>query len=497
MKSKKLVTGLIMACILAVVIIAGKNSVKVQAADGDVAIVTDGNGDEIGSYAALADAFAAAQNGYTICIISDIYDPSASIGYNDGEHNKHIIIDLNSKSVTLQMMNFDYSLYVKNGTLNCGITNGSVGFTNAMLTLSNVKFITDSINWMTKDGICLNNGSNVTLNGSQCWFEKLEMDTDCVFTVQNSDGLSNFGHIADGFDGVKEFVPEGLSVEGTTIIDDETGAKAKDFILRYRSLSDDADVAVSIAPKSYVYDGKEKKPAVTVSYGGKTLTEGKSYSCVYADNIDAGTATVTIKGENTMHGQIVEEFTIDKAKQKAPTGLAATAETVDGKNDGQISNLKMSMEYSVDKRNWLDCESTVLKKLADGNYYVRYKETKNYYASPAAKVVVKKGNVPATNEPTTNEPSTEKPTSSEQTTERQTTEKPTTEEITTEEQTTEVQSSDEKTDVASTEGTTAVVSKTESGAPNTGDDGNVALMLIVMMTCLLGAAGVVVYRREK
>lgn len=208
-----------------------------------------------------------------------------------------------------------------------------------------------------------------------------------------------------------------------------------------------------------------------------------------------------------MHGQIVEEFTIDKAKQKVPTGLVATAETVDGKNDGQISNLKTSMEYSVDKRKWLDCESTVLKKLADGNYYVRYKETKNYYASPAAKVVVKKGNVPATNEPTTNEPttnepSTEKPTSSEQTTEkvtteRQTTENPTTEEITTEEQTTEVQPSDEKTDVASTEGTTAVVSKTESGAPNTGDDGNVALMLIVMMTCLLGAAGVVVYRRVK
>ena len=73
MKSKKLVTGLIMACIFAVVIIAGKNSVKVQAADGDVAIVTDGNGDEIGSYATLADAFVAAQNGYTICIISDIH----------------------------------------------------------------------------------------------------------------------------------------------------------------------------------------------------------------------------------------------------------------------------------------------------------------------------------------------------------------------------------------------------------------------------------------
>ena len=236
-----------------------------------------------------------------------------------------------------------------------------------------------------------------------------------------------------------------------------------------------------------MYDGKEKKPAVTVSYGGKTLTEGKSYSCVYADNIDAGTATVTIKGENTMHGQIVEEFTIDKAKQKAPTGLVATAETVDGKNDGQISNLKTSMEYSVDKKKWLDCESTVLKKLADGNYYVRYKEPKNYYASPAAKVVVKKGNVPATNEPTTNEPTTNEPS----------TEKPTSSEQTTEKVTTERQTTDEKTNVTSTENTTVADSKKESGAPNTGDDGNVALMLIVMMACLLGAAGVVVYRREK
>lgn len=96
--------------------------------------------------------------------------------------------------------------------------------------------------------------------------------------------------------------------------------------------------------------------------------------------------------------------------------------------------------------------------------------------------MVKKGNVPATNEPTTNEPSTEKPTSSEQTTEKVTTERQTT---------------DEKTNVTSTENTTVADSKKGSGVPNTGDDGNVALMLIVMMACLLGAAGVVVYHREK
>ena len=492
MKKVRVLMRLITVCILAVVMFSVKGTWLVRASEGDVAVVVDGEGTEVGSYATLPEAFVACSNGDTIRILSDINEPDLAIGYN-----QHIILDLNGKSVTLQMLEVDYSLYIMNGTLTASISNGNINFTNALLTVSNVNIYTDMLSWMTDDGVSIKNGSNITLNGSSCWFEKLFMDKNCVFSVKNWSGVGNYEHFADGLDGVKDFLPEGLSIKNTTIIDDATGAKATDFVLRYRSLSDTSEIAVSINPKSYVYDGKEKRPAVTVSYGGKDLTEGVSYSCVYTDNINAGTAKVTISGMNSLHGQIVENFTIDKAKQKAPTGLVPIAETVDGKNDGQISNLTKAMEYSKDKKNWSACAGSVMKNLMDGSYYVRYSETKNYYASPAAKVVVGKGKTPASNEPTTGDvtteaPTTEKPTAEEPTTGAATTEEPPTEGVSTEKQTTEG-----TTDATSTEQTTTEGTKATTATPNTGDDSSVAWFIMLMTVCLLGAAGVVVYKKER
>lgn len=502
MKTRRLLTQIITVCILAVVMLSVKNTLLVSAAEGDVAVVIDNGGAEVGSYATLPEAFVACRNGYTIRILSDINEPDLAIGYDQGEDNKHIILDLNGKSVTLQMLHVDYSLYIMNGTLTASISNGNVNFTNALLTVSNANIYTDMLSWMTDDGVSIKNGSNVTLNGSSCWFEKLFMDKDCVFSVKNGDGVGNYVHFADGLDGVKDFLPEGLSIKDATIIVDATGSKATDFVLRYRSLSDTSEIAVIIDPNSYVYDGKEKRPTVTVSYGGKTLTEGTSYSCEYTDNVDAGIAKVTITGMNSMHGQIVEEFIIDKADQKAPTGLVPTAETVDGKNDGQISNLTKAMEYSTDRKSWSACAGSVMKNLADGSYYVRYSETKNYYASPAAKVVVGKGKTPASNEPTTGDvtteaPTTEKPTAEEPTTSVATTEEPATGEQTTEVVSTEKQTTEGTTDATSTAQTTTEGSKTTAAAPNTGDDNNVAWLIMLMTVCLLGAAGVVVYKKER
>lgn len=497
MKKVRVLMRLITVCILAVVMFSVKGTWLVRASEGDVAVVVDGEGTEVGSYATLPEAFVACSNGDTIRILSDINEPDLAIGYNQGEDNKHIILDLNGKSVTIQMLDVDYSLYIMNGTLTASISNGNINFTNALLTVSNVNIYTDMLSWMTDDGVSIKNGSNITLNGSSCWFEKLFMDKNCVFSVKSWSGVGNYEYFADGLDGVKDFLPEGLSIKNTTIIDDATGAKATDFVLRYRSLSDTSEIAVSINPKSYVYDGKEKRPAVTVLYGGKDLTEGVSYSCVYTDNINAGTAKVTISGMNSLHGQLVENFTIDKAKQKAPTGLVPIAETVDGKNDGQISNLTKAMEYSKDKKNWSACAGSVMKNLTDGSYYVRYSETKNYYASPAAKVVVGKGKTPASNEPTTGDvtteaPTTEKPTAEEPTTGAATTEEPTTEDVSTGKQTTEG-----TTDATSTEQTTTEGTKATTATPNTGDASSVACFIMLMTVCLLGAAGVVVYKKER
>lgn len=220
-----------------------------------------------------------------------------------------------------------------------------------------------------------------------------------------------------------------------------------------------------------------------VIYDGQTLIENTSYTLTYADNKNAGTASVTIKGKNSLHGQIVEYFTIQKADQNAPTGLTPTAETIDGKNDGQITNLATTMEYSVDQTSWTACTGTTLTQLSDGDYYVRYKETNNYYASPSTKVVVAKGVAPST--------------TGEQTTTEGTT---TTENQTTGEQATTQQTFVEQPDGATTQAgapKTTETSKKTDKTVSTGDAYPIAIMITLMLGAGVGITGMIRRRKEK
>ena len=72
----------------------------------------------------------------------------------------------------------------------------------------------------------------------------------------------------------------------------------------------------TLSTASYTYNGKEKKPAVTMQDGMKKLTLGTDYSVVYGNNINAGTATATVTGIGAYTGTKTLEFTIKKA---APT----------------------------------------------------------------------------------------------------------------------------------------------------------------------------------
>ena len=47
------------------------------------------------------------------------------------------------------------------------------------------------------------------------------------------------------------------------------------------------------------------------------------------------------------------------------------------------------MEYSVDQNVWKPITANTITGISAGDYYVRYKETANYYASGATKVTVK------------------------------------------------------------------------------------------------------------
>ena len=86
----------------------------------------------------------------------------------------------------------------------------------------------------------------------------------------------------------------------------------KDGTLEVKAKSD-ADFNVTLDEDSFEYDGTEKEPGVTVKVDGKTLVEGIDYDISYKDNVDAGTATVTITGKGNYEGSTGEKtFEITK-----------------------------------------------------------------------------------------------------------------------------------------------------------------------------------------
>ena len=70
---------------------------------------------------------------------------------------------------------------------------------------------------------------------------------------------------------------------------------------------------VTLSNNNYIYDGKEKKPDVTVKYGYATLQQGTDYTVEHSNNVKAGTATVTIKGTGIYSGTVSKNFEIKEA----------------------------------------------------------------------------------------------------------------------------------------------------------------------------------------
>ncbi len=487
MKVREKLMRKVMAVVIAAATIfsisGGTKVVPVKAAVG-VAEVLDNTGMSIAKYATFEAAASNVYNNYTIKMLADATESCiVSIG------NKNLTIDLNGKNLTIAKISTMNALTIKNGSMSAEIDNWSSGSGyNAPLTMSNVKLNTTFFQWMPDDGVVLESGTFVTvsdLTSATCFFEKLTMEESCVFKVGTNAHISNYKHDEHGLDAVTDFVPEGYYIGvyqvpwGTdryVTIADKAGNIATNYELRYRQLSD-SQLTVTLNPDTYVYDGNEKKPAVTVTYDGQPLIENTSYTLTYANNKDAGTASVTIVGKNSLHGQIVEYFTIQKADQNAPTGLTSTAETIDGKNDGQITNLATTMEYSVDQTSWTACTGTTLTQLSDGDYYVRYKETNNYYASPSTKVVVAKGTTPS---PTGEQTTTEKQTTGEQATTQQTF----------------VEQPDGATTQAGAPKTTEADKKTDK-AVSTGDAYPIAIMITLMLGAGVGITGMIRRRKEK
>ena len=101
---------------------------------------------------------------------------------------------------------------------------------------------------------------------------------------------------------------------GTAIIiytgkNNYTGEIRKNFKITEASITDDMIANIP----SVTYNTRAHTPEVTVTFEGSTLEAGKDYDVAYTNNINAGTATVTVTGKGNFTGTASKTFTINKA----------------------------------------------------------------------------------------------------------------------------------------------------------------------------------------
>ena len=93
-----------------------------------------------------------------------------------------------------------------------------------------------------------------------------------------------------------------------------TGSVTKEFTIKRSDISG-AGFTVTLSQTSYTYDGKAKKPAVTVTKGTGKL-RGTDFTVKYENNIKPGTAKAIVTGAGVYTGTVTKEFTIKEAKKK-------------------------------------------------------------------------------------------------------------------------------------------------------------------------------------
>ena len=85
-------------------------------------------------------------------------------------------------------------------------------------------------------------------------------------------------------------------------------------------------------------------------------------------------------------------WSIGKATQEAPIGLIGVAPTTEGGSDGKITGVDATMEYRAESEiTYTACTGIEIENLSAGNYFVRYAEDNNHFASTDAEVTVGEG----------------------------------------------------------------------------------------------------------
>ena len=151
--------------------------------------------------------------------------------------------------------------------------------------------------------------------------------------------------------------------------------------------------SVTLSTSTYAYDGKAKKPGVTVKLNGKTLKNGTDYTVSYSNNTKVGTATVKITGKGNYTGSVSKTYSIKNNFKKATvSGISTKAFT--GKNITQSitvkyngKTLKKGTDYTVSYSNNKNIGTATVKIAGKGSYTGTI--TKTFKINPAKQEIQK------------------------------------------------------------------------------------------------------------
>ena len=136
-----------------------------------------------------------------------------------------------------------------------------------------------------------------------------------------------------------------------------------------------ASAQLTLSRTSYTYNGKAKKPSVTVKLGKKTLVKGTDYRVAYSNNKKAGTASVLVIGTGKYTGTATATFTIKRAKLST-LKLKKTAYVYNGKakkpgvtvTDKKGNTLRKNVDYKVTYKKNVNAGTAKVVVTGKGNY---------------------------------------------------------------------------------------------------------------------------------
>lgn len=322
---------------------------------GTATITITGSGNYTGEKKTTFKIVAINMSGATVSVASGTYtgsavEPSVSVVWN----NKTLVKGTDYTVSYSNNVNASQSAQVIVTGMNNYTGTVTKTFTINAASISNAS-VESLANYTYDDGNAIKPEPMVTVNGTT-----LVKGTDYTLSYSNN-------------------VNVGTATITITGKGNYTGTKSTTFQIVAKPIVTKSIEGATVSElSSMTYTGSELKPEPTVKVDGATLTKGTDYTLTYSNNVNVGTATITIKGNGTYTGSVTATFTIN-------------AKSITGATIGTIANqtytgsaIKPSVNVTLDG-----------KTLTSGtNYTVSYSNNTN--VGTATVTITGKGNYTGT-----------------------------------------------------------------------------------------------------